>query len=166
MFNQCLLKAKRLLKTSRWKKQLSKPDRKATKLPITPFAKLTLDKLRDEIFANANQIESLEDIQLHRLRILCKKLRYATEFFTSTNKEPAKIFIEQLKHIQDSLGDIHDCFVVKQIHQKLASPTNTSDEKLMETKQIEADKKQLSLATKYELSEYFSAFSQFTPPWR
>ncbi len=80
MFNQCLLKAKFLLKTSQWKKQLSKPDRKAIILPVIPFAVLTLDQLRREIITNAKQIKTLSDIQLHRLRILFKKLRYTTEF--------------------------------------------------------------------------------------
>ncbi len=166
VFNQCLYEFKNWLKHTKWKKQLSKCDRKAAMLPIRPFAILTLDQLRNDIIANANQIESLQDIQLHRLRILCKKLRYTTEFFSSVDNKPTKVFIEQLKHIQDSLGDIHDCFVVKQLHQKLALTAGINDEMLTESHQIEADKIQFSEATKNKLPKDFSTFCQCTPPWR
>ena len=51
---------------------------------------------------------------LHRLRIDCKKLRYLLEFFRSLYPE-AKVglLIEELKRLQDNLGDFND-FEVQQ----------------------------------------------------
>jgi len=51
---------------------------------------------------------------LHRLRIDCKKLRYLLEFFRSLYPEPEiHQLIEELKRLQDNLGDFND-FEVQQ----------------------------------------------------
>ncbi|UCH22841.1 MAG: CHAD domain-containing protein, partial [Deltaproteobacteria bacterium] len=54
-------------------------------------------------------LENTEDERLHVLRIHCKKLRYLMEFFSSLFP-PRKInvLIEQLKKLQDNLGDFND----------------------------------------------------------
>lgn len=49
---------------------------------------------------------------LHRLRIQCKKLRYAMEFFRSVlPEEPCRALITQLKGLQDNLGAYNDLSV-------------------------------------------------------
>jgi CHAD domain-containing protein len=46
---------------------------------------------------------------MHRLRIECKKLRYLLEFFRNLyNPDDLQPMIEQLKKLQDSLGDFND----------------------------------------------------------
>jgi len=46
---------------------------------------------------------------LHVLRIHCKKLRYLMEFFASLfHQETINSLIEQLKRLQDNLGDFND----------------------------------------------------------
>ncbi len=53
-------------------------------------------------------------IALHRLRIDCKKLRYLLEFFRSLYPETQiGLLIQELKHLQDNLGDFND-FEVQQ----------------------------------------------------
>lgn len=50
--------------------------------------------------------------KLHRLRILCKKLRYLLEFFSSLfAQEDIEPAIKQLKRLQDNLGDFNDLTV-------------------------------------------------------
>ncbi|HWR25529.1 MAG TPA: CHAD domain-containing protein, partial [Methanosarcina sp.] len=49
--------------------------------------------------------------RLHRLRIAAKGLRYTLEFFETVLGEDAKILIEELKKIQDHLGNLHDAIV-------------------------------------------------------
>jgi len=52
------------------------------------------------------------DAELHRLRIACKKLRYALEFFTTLYPaEEMKLLIKQLKMLQDNLGRFNDLAV-------------------------------------------------------
>ncbi len=50
--------------------------------------------------------------ELHRLRIDAKKLRYLLEFFASLwEPEATKALVDELKLVQDSLGDYHDAFL-------------------------------------------------------
>jgi CHAD domain-containing protein len=48
---------------------------------------------------------------MHRLRIECKKLRYATEFFYNLF-DGMDIFVEHMKGLQDVLGAMHDIAVM------------------------------------------------------
>jgi len=57
-------------------------------------------------------LENTEDEMLHVLRIQCKKLRYLMEFFSSLfPRKKINILIEQLKKLQDNLGDFNDLCV-------------------------------------------------------
>jgi CHAD domain-containing protein len=48
---------------------------------------------------------------LHALRIECKKLRYTVEFFREVLGHEAKAVIDDLKDLQDHLGDLNDAQV-------------------------------------------------------
>ena len=47
----------------------------------------------------------------HRLRIRCKRLRYALEFVQDLYGEPARGFTRRLAKLQDLLGGLQDCQV-------------------------------------------------------
>jgi len=52
---------------------------------------------------------------LHVLRIECKKLRYLMEFFASLfSRKKIRILIDQLKKLQDNLGDFNDLGIQKE----------------------------------------------------
>lgn len=53
--------------------------------------------------------------QLHRFRIAFKGLRYTLEFFKEVLPQDAEQLIEELKRLQDHLGDIQDCVVTSEI---------------------------------------------------
>jgi len=53
--------------------------------------------------------------QLHGLRIEFKKLRYTVEFFREVLGEEAKVVIDEIKGLQDHLGDLNDANVACQI---------------------------------------------------
>jgi CHAD domain-containing protein len=55
--------------------------------------------------------------RLHALRIEFKKLRYTVEYFRDVLGSKAKDIIEELKTIQDHLGDLNDADVASQILQ-------------------------------------------------
>jgi len=66
-------------------------------------------KYRGIVKAGNLIIENTEDEMLHVLRIQCKKLRYLMEFFSSLfPRRKINVLIEQLRKLQDNLGDFND----------------------------------------------------------
>ena len=56
---------------------------------------------------------------LHALRIDCKRLRYALEFLREALPAPAEAAIDDIKHAQDHLGDMHDAYVAGGLLRKI-----------------------------------------------
>jgi CHAD domain-containing protein len=60
--------------------------------------------------------QGLPEAELHRLRILAKKMRYAAEAFQCLYRaKPAKRYLSALGDIQDCLGSLNDAFVGRQL---------------------------------------------------
>ncbi|MGD9571772.1 MAG: CHAD domain-containing protein [Thermoleophilia bacterium] len=49
--------------------------------------------------------------ELHDMRIACKRLRYLLEIFGVAFERSLEPFLDEVKGLQDLLGDIHDCDV-------------------------------------------------------
>lgn len=77
--------------------------------PILIYRRLGAVRAYDSVLDNA----SIE--QLHALRIEFKKLRYTVEFFREVLGEGVKPVIEDLKKMQDHLGDLNDAEVAIEI---------------------------------------------------
>jgi CHAD domain-containing protein len=77
--------------------------------PIMINTRLGAVRAYDEILPTAT-IE-----QLHELRIEFKRLRYIVEFFREVLGEEAKTIIDEIKGVQDHLGDLNDADVACQI---------------------------------------------------
>ena len=116
------LKAKKYAKTLKdWETFLNKPQRDSVtasnaKLPVIDLARNRIyKKYRNVVKVGSQILENTEDEMLHVLRIHCKKLRYLMEFFSSLFP-PKKIntLIEQLKKLQDNLGDFNDLCVQRE----------------------------------------------------
>jgi CHAD domain-containing protein len=76
---------------------------------ITLARKRILRKYQSAVKAGNRISESADDRMLHVLRIHCKKLRYLMEFFaTLFPPETINNLIDQLKRLQDNLGDFND----------------------------------------------------------
>jgi CHAD domain-containing protein len=76
---------------------------------ITLARKRIFKKYQSAVNAGNRISESSDDKMLHVLRIHCKKLRYLMEFFASLfHPETINSLIEQLKRLQDNLGDFND----------------------------------------------------------
>ncbi len=73
--------------------------------PVLIYTRLASVRAYDAILANA----SIE--QLHALRIEFKKLRYTVEFFREVLGGTAKAVINDIKKLQDHLGDLNDAQV-------------------------------------------------------
>ena len=77
--------------------------------PAMIYTRLAAVRAYDQILEHA----SIE--QMHALRIEFKKLRYTIEFFREALGCQARMVIEELKKVQDHLGDLNDAHVATQI---------------------------------------------------
>jgi CHAD domain-containing protein len=93
--------------------QQDSPTASNSDLPIIDLARKRIYKRYRRIVKDGNLIlENTEDEMLHALRIECKKLRYLMEFFASLFlRKKINVLIEQLKKLQDNLGDFNDLCV-------------------------------------------------------
>ncbi len=89
------------------------PNAATAELPIIDLACKRIYKKYRSVVKGGNQIlENAEDEMLHVLRIHCKKLRYLMEFFSSLfPRKKINVLIDQLKKLQDNLGDFNDLCV-------------------------------------------------------
>ncbi len=85
---------------------------------IVPFARQVLDKQERAVLATGSQVDQNSAQDMHRLRIECKKLRYAAEFFNPLFREMVD-FIAHLKSLQDLLGVMHDVAVMHDLLEDL-----------------------------------------------
>ncbi len=116
------LKAKKYTKIMKdWEAFLKKPLRDSAtasnaKLPVIDLARNRIyKKYRNVVKLGSQILENTEDEMLHVLRIHCKKLRYLMEFFSSMfPRKKMNTLIEQLKKLQDNLGDFNDLWVQKE----------------------------------------------------
>ena len=77
------------------------------------FAAETLGTLRRRIKRRGRHLAAIDDAERHRVRILAKKLRYATGFFDTlfTGRKARrryKPFLKQLELLQEHLGELND----------------------------------------------------------
>jgi inorganic triphosphatase YgiF len=90
------------------------------KLPAGEFAAATLKKLHRKAASLGAQLADLEEVELHELRIRCKKLRYAAEFFRGIfPRKSAETYLEALADVQEHLGSLNDAVVAKTLLAKL-----------------------------------------------
>jgi len=113
------LKTKKYAKIIKdWEAFLNKSQRDSlaasnAKLPVIDLARNRIyKKYRNVVKVGSQILENTEDEMLHVLRIHCKKLRYLMEFFARLfPRKKINILIEQLKKLQDNLGDFNDLCV-------------------------------------------------------
>ncbi|MGC2047041.1 MAG: CHAD domain-containing protein [Gallionella sp.] len=76
------------------------------------FATSRLRKLSKRFDRSAQHLDTLNAPHLHALRILAKKLRYTSEFFSGLyDGKKARSFLAALSEVQDVLGQINDIAV-------------------------------------------------------
>ncbi|MGI9539275.1 MAG: CHAD domain-containing protein [Miltoncostaeaceae bacterium] len=79
---------------------------------MRPNARRILATRLDEVYQYDGVVADPANItELHDMRIACKRLRYQLEIFSVAFEKDLEPIIEQVKDLQDVLGDIHDCDV-------------------------------------------------------
>jgi len=85
---------------------------------VVPFARKLLDKLERRVLEAGTNADPDSATEMHKLRIQCKKLRYAAEFFSPVFAGMDE-FIGHMKGLQDLLGVMNDVSVMKQLIESL-----------------------------------------------
>jgi triphosphatase len=109
-----------------WATPQDDPQRERGALAIEAFAAEQLSLRRRKLRKRAKSFTELDAPRRHKLRIQAKKLRYATDFFSSlfSGKQAGKRqtkFIAALEAVQDGLGDLNDIAV----HENIISAAGT-----------------------------------------
>jgi hypothetical protein len=83
------------------------PDRR-----LRPNARRILQVRIGEVYGYDGLVADPANVtELHDMRIACKRLRYLIEIFGIAFDADLEPFLDEVKGLQDLLGDIHDCDV-------------------------------------------------------
>ena len=93
---------------------LKKKQAKRLHSGIVGYARRLLDKQERRVLAAGTHVDRDDAAEMHRLRIECKKLRYAAEFFLPLF-HGMDIFIGHMKGLQDLLGIMNDVSVTHRL---------------------------------------------------
>ncbi len=97
------------IEQKKWIDASNANSRTLMELNVKQFAEARLPELYDELISRRRLIRDGEHSEWHRLRIQTKKLRYASEFFSSAfHQTKSKAFIRRLSSWQDRLGRLND----------------------------------------------------------
>lgn len=91
-------------------------------ISLRSFVSRSLKKHLKDIERCGKRLQTEDMVQLHGLRIACKKLRYLIEMFDSLfDREKSKTYLGVLADLQDVLGRFNDCAVARRLTNTLES---------------------------------------------
>lgn len=91
-----------------------------------PFARKVLDRQERRVLEAGAHVDKHDAQAMHRLRIECKKLRYAAEFFAPVFAGMDG-FIGHMKGLQDLLGVMNDVSVMRQLFDQILEGVTDAD---------------------------------------
>ncbi|MBF0272943.1 MAG: CHAD domain-containing protein [Magnetococcales bacterium] len=109
------------LDSSGWyKDDMPSAERNRMNKNIRRYASMVLSKRMASTLSYGNRLKEMNSVELHALRIECKKLRYAFEFFLPLFVEKGMLsFGQHLKGLQDLLGVMNDVSVMPGLLEKI-----------------------------------------------
>jgi CHAD domain-containing protein len=137
--------------------------RKRQTINIVTMGKRLLDKQDSAVREFGHTVNPENTKEMHRLRIACKKLRYASEFFFPVI-EGLDTYLQHLKGLQDILGIMHDSAIIKDLLENimpsdLDSDINTYIRGLVDWRTHQYQAKRGTFADQWAI------FEQATRPW-
>lgn len=110
-----------------WKQMpLKKKQAKRLKSGIVDYSRSLLDKQERRVLSAGTQVDRDNPTEMHQLRIECKKLRYAAEFFRPIFAGMEN-FIGHMKGLQDLLGVMNDVAVTRELLDDLLGDSRERD---------------------------------------
>jgi CHAD domain-containing protein len=101
----------------------NKKQQKRLGMNLVAYSRKLLDKQERRVLAAGSHVDTNSATEMHRLRIECKKLRYAAEFFRPVFAG-MDTFIGKMKGLQDLLGVMNDVAVLQQLLDILLADCN------------------------------------------
>jgi inorganic triphosphatase YgiF len=115
-----LLEVGQWLEERAWRDGLSKKQRRALDAPARAFARQVLSRHHKKVTRFGERFTELDAKQRHRLRIRCKALRYAGEFFAELySAKRALHYAQGVAALQDVLGVLNDGCVLQHLLDEL-----------------------------------------------
>jgi hypothetical protein len=88
------------------------------------IARELLHQIHEQLLGAGRDFEHLDSEQRHNVRIQLKKLRYATEFFSSLYPKPKVTpYLAAMKTLQDDLGTSNDVEVARKLLKRVLKQT-------------------------------------------
>jgi inorganic triphosphatase YgiF len=113
-----------------WRQTLGRVQIEALDQRAQRFAREALDRYHKKVIRQGRRFETLDAVQRHQLRIRCKRLRYAAEFFAELfGSKRSQDYISSLAAIQDVLGVLNDGRMVEHLMAQIPAEgeTNAAD---------------------------------------
>lgn len=148
-----------------WRKKLTQKERKLLKHNIKAYAAEVLEQHRNRVLKDGQDIRVLDSEALHQLRIDCKKLRYATEFFTPLYGGSMAEYTRHLKGLQDLLGTLHDTAVFTGLQKQLLKGHDSSQVKRF-AESLEGQRSKQARRQIKTLEKRWQEFAQAKRPWK
>ncbi len=118
-YSRCKENFRQWLEGEAWRQEDLKPKNlKRLDAPILLFSRKVLDRHERLVLEAGTHVNPNDPQEMHQLRIECKKLRYAAEFFTPLFNG-MEDFMSHMKGLQDLLGILNDVAVMRQLFQRL-----------------------------------------------
>ncbi|HEX2727204.1 MAG TPA: CHAD domain-containing protein, partial [Beijerinckiaceae bacterium] len=119
--------------TGRWLQTDAAAAQARREQPIESFAAEVLERRRRKIRKRARHLDALNPPDRHRVRIEAKKLRYASEFFSSLaadkkTQRRQQAFTKTLEDLQEHLGELNDLATRDKIVTDAAHPDGQPDD--------------------------------------
>ncbi len=94
--------------------------------PLKPYARRLIKQLKQRTLQAGMGIDTRDPEQMHWLRIQCKKLRYAAEFFVPIDPDLTQLIV-YLKDLQTLLGELNDAAVMRGLVDALLEDSEDPD---------------------------------------
>jgi len=162
-FRALVLDTTAWIETGAW---LSAGDASPREMPIKTFAEKQLSRRAKKVRRRGAGLETLDAETRHRVRIEIKKLRYAAEFFSGVfggkgRAKRLKAFLSTLAHLQETLGDLNDMAVSRDMTAGHAGDGPDRARELIEQAQAARGEARLE-----EAVAAYRAFTEAEPFWR
>ena len=120
-YTELLLRTDLWLEDGGWAAETLPGDEPLGEMPVSKFARQTLDKRDRRLRKLSKKHASLTETEMHGVRLLAKKKRYCLEFFGSLyRRKLVRETLESLKAIQNKLGTYNDAVVGARLLDEIA----------------------------------------------
>ncbi len=153
-----------------WQGALHNQDRQPAPLagmPVGELAGRIIVKRFKRVLRDGKALDTATpDAEVHRLRIQCKKLRYAIEFFSSLySKDEIQKLVRHLKKLQDILGSFNDLSVQQEMLRLNLAKQRGESRRNLELAASLGGLMQSLFQEQQALRDHFAeAFDQFSDP--